>query len=89
MQQHSSFHHKEVEQTVKAVEDKTRHLGYDVEACVSPVRSQAKLFTSREDLEKRLKKKEEEISRLKQTITELSQSEQTRGVTVHLCIGLE
>ena len=58
---------------MKALKDKTRHLGYDVEACVSPVRSQAELVTSREDLEKRLKEEDGEISRLNQTITELRQ----------------
>ena len=80
MQKHYSFHHKKVEQTVKALEDKTRHSGYNVEACVSPVRPQAELVTSKEDFEKRLKEKEEEMSHLNQTVTELTrQSEQTRG----------
>ena len=79
MQRHNSFHHKEIELTVKALEDKTRHVDYNVEACVSPVGPQAELVTSREDLEKRLKEKEEEIDRLKQTITELRQSVQTQG----------
>ena len=58
---------------MKALKDKTRHLGYDVEACVSPVRPQAKLVTLREDLEERLKEEDGEISRLNQTITELRQ----------------
>ena len=75
MQRHISFHSKEIERTVKALEDKTRGLGYNVDACVSPVRPQAELVTSKEDLEKLLKEKEEEISCLKQTISELRQSE--------------
>ena len=73
MQRHISFHSKGVEQSVKALEDKTRHLGYDVEACVSPVRPQAELVTLKEGLEKWLEEKEEEISCLKQTISELRQ----------------
>ena len=79
MQRHYYFHHKTVEQNVKALEDKTRRSGYEVEACVSPVRPQVMPVTSREDLEKRLKEKEEEISCLNQTITELKQSVQTQG----------
>ena len=58
IQRHNSYHSKKVEQSVKALKDKTRHLGYNVEACVSPVGTQAELVTSREDLEKLLKEKE-------------------------------
>ena len=79
MQRHISFHHKKVEQTVKVLEDKTRYLGYNVEACVSPVKPQAELVTLKEDLEKLLKEKEEEIDHLNQTITELRQSVRTQG----------
>ena len=70
MQKYNSFYHKKIEQTVKALEDKTRRLGYDVEDCVSPVRPQVMQVTSREHLEKRLKEKDEEISCLNQTVTE-------------------